>query len=1112
MEPDHLAADIGHIRLHLAPLHAAGAAEDDVVEVVDGAGLWLGFVGGGVSHHVGPHGKVQLPAGKDLAQAVQIVAVGKVHRDIMGEEVHVKLVGHGHTDDLAAQQGGLGLLGPGEFVNGQVHLKAQVPDLLDDALVGEGEGIEGAGEEGHLPVVVKGEGVAFDAVADDKAVDVGQGRRGIEEGQLLLLLLVDEEEDLLSHQEEEALLVLVGKGLGGEKALPQDPQGLLAHRLLAGGKALEQKPRHFAPAGGEDLLALAEALAVDGVVLQHGAHGGKGGRHHAGIGGGEQGEELLDDLVQLPGGQPQDELAQVLGDILGQLRLAGLQRLGHLHGNLITAGGGQGVGHGKQGRAGHAAHRHGLADLHEVGEVGGDMEDVGLGAVDHLLAQVLHTRGLQHPGGGGLQVIQKHAAHRLRLVQNLPIGGGIQSQAPAQLGLEEQKGRAAGAVGLLGGLNDHLPLGVVLRHGGDQMAEQPQRRRLLGIAAVFQPPPGKADQLGAVLPAQALHGHVQHRIHQGEGLVRLHGLRVLIMAQEDLRKAEEVGVGAVVQQGVRHGLGLVTDLPGLQGGKAPVGVDHLFQVLVPKDKGPVLLGTGGRAGGQLLFIAGLEAGQDAADEGGSLADVAVGEQQQLIEELQGLLLLSRAPIGEILLEDGQVRPDAGGLLLRAGGLQDGHEEPVMAQAVHQVDVVVHGGVAEGRHHFLLRHQRGVPPGLGGGAGRGQGGVHAEGDHVLLKVAELGVDILVAAALGVIHIVQLAQNDVEGFLQGEDLGDLPAVLSPGLLHAEIRVHQHQGLGGEVFDLKVPDRVVGGDAAQGGKAVVGAPLVGIEIMEVGDPLPGLAAEFADVVGGGGAGDKAQVNEAPLLAEGPGDGDGHMVDPRDMLQGAEGRHLPAQAQQLVDVLLPEALQKEAVFVGNIAAGQLLFRAEGKVQPGVKGQNGPLSVKQGAQELQKAQCAVLLGGRMAPVIHRVEDGGSRLIGIGQPALPGLGRDGVQQGAEGRQRLGAGKAVLNGQKGIDQPLPVHILKQARHIRPVAVQLSQEGFLREALRQVHIQGTAFHKGPPFRPKAGVFFSIPHRRKRGKSRWGKIFPVPSFSRAVRKKTSAPHCSRTDFMIS
>ena len=52
----------------------------------------------------------------------------------------------------------------------------------------------------------------------DEAEDVGQGGGGVEEGQLLLLLLVDEEEDLLGHQEEEALLVLVGKGLGGEKA------------------------------------------------------------------------------------------------------------------------------------------------------------------------------------------------------------------------------------------------------------------------------------------------------------------------------------------------------------------------------------------------------------------------------------------------------------------------------------------------------------------------------------------------------------------------------------------------------------------------------------------------------------------------------------------------------------------------------------------------------------------------------------------------------------------------------------------------------------------------------------------------------------------------------
>ena len=366
LQVDDLAGDVGDVHVFHHLVMGGGAAEDDVVEMVDRAGLGFGLVGGGACHHVGAHSEVDLPAAEDLAQAAQVIRVCQVHRDIVGEEVDVKLVGHGHADDLAAHQGRLGLLGPGEFIHRQIHLVSKVADLLHDALVRQGEGVEGAGEEGHLFMLGEGEGAAFDAVADDEAVNMAQGRGGIEEGQLLLALLMDEEEDLLGHEGEERFLILIGQGLGGEKVLAQDAQGFLADGLVAGGQALEEKTCQLLPAGGEHILLFGKAGGVFGIVLQHGAHGRQGRVYNAGIGGGEEGEQLLDDLIQLPGCKPEDELAQIFRDILAQLRLAGLQSLGHLHGDLIAAGGGQHLGHSQKGLAGKAADHHGLAHLHEV--------------------------------------------------------------------------------------------------------------------------------------------------------------------------------------------------------------------------------------------------------------------------------------------------------------------------------------------------------------------------------------------------------------------------------------------------------------------------------------------------------------------------------------------------------------------------------------------------------------------------------------------------------------------------------------------------------------------------------------------------------------------------
>ena len=62
-------------------------------------------------------------------------------------------------------------------------------------------------------------------------------------------------------------------------------------------------------------------------------------------------------------------------------------------------------------------------------------------------------------------------------------------------------------------------------------------------------------------------------------------------------------------------------------------------------------------------------------------------------------------------------------------------------------------------------------------------------HVVLKVVETAVDELIAAALGGIHIVQLAENDIECFLQREQLGRLDSGL-PDLLDPEIGIHQNQ----------------------------------------------------------------------------------------------------------------------------------------------------------------------------------------------------------------------------------------------------------------------------------------------------------------------------------
>ena len=100
--------------------------------------------------HVGARHDINLLLRKDLPQPLQIRRIGDIDGDIVGEQMDIKLIGHGHIDDLPAHQMGLGLFRPGKFVNGQEYRIAQLPDPPGDLLVGQSERVKGAREERHL--------------------------------------------------------------------------------------------------------------------------------------------------------------------------------------------------------------------------------------------------------------------------------------------------------------------------------------------------------------------------------------------------------------------------------------------------------------------------------------------------------------------------------------------------------------------------------------------------------------------------------------------------------------------------------------------------------------------------------------------------------------------------------------------------------------------------------------------------------------------------------------------------------------------------------------------------------------------------------------------------
>ena len=89
------------------------------------------------------------------------------------------------------------------------------------------------------------------------------------------------------------------------------------------------------------------------------------------------------------------------------------------------------------------------------------------------------------------------------------------------------------------------------------------------------------------------------------------------------------------------------------------------------------------------------------------ADVALPVHQQLVEEGQGLGLLSDRQIGKIFLKDIQIGPQLLPALDRAGLLDDVAKLLLVGQHVHQPQIVIHRQQNQPLQRFLRIHERRV---------------------------------------------------------------------------------------------------------------------------------------------------------------------------------------------------------------------------------------------------------------------------------------------------------------------------------------------------------------------------------------------------------------------
>ena len=660
--------------------------------------------------------------------------------------------------------------------------------------------------------------------------------------------------------------------------------------------------------------------------------------------------------------------------------------------------------------------------------MGGDVQQVaapGLGEAGEQTDVDL----LDDPGGGGLQVVQEDLGHG-GLVQGR---GGLPGELPRRHGPQQGQRGAAGAV--------HVPQGVehdVL--GGDgraQPAQQQHRRRAHRHVLPLRQVLGEQEQIVALAVRQHLHRQGRGGLQQLEGGLVLQPLRPPVPAQKDGEKLPPPVPLALVQQGVDHHLQGEADPAPVLGQQLVVRADDLLQIelpLVHVRDGAALRGP---AGGALLGVAGVEAGDDLPHEGRRLAaDVPLPVHEQLVEKGQGLHLLGGAEVDGVGLEHAQVGPQAAPVRLPPGQLQKTREAALAREAAHKGRVVLHAQKPQLLQRLPLVHEGNILLGPGVGAGPGEAHVHPQAHHPALEVPQLGVDEGVAGALGLGDVVELAEDDVKGLLQGGDAGDLPAVGAPLLLDPEVGVDERQALRRQVVQLQIPHRVVGGHVADVPHVPPAEPQIRVVVVEVGHPLPWPAAEFADVVARRAGGDQPQIHRNPGSLQAPGRVHGHVVDPGDVLQRPPGGGLQPQAHHLVDVLPPVGAQKQAVAVPVGALLLLVLLQQLQLPQGVRRQQGALRIEehleQGEEE-RRPRPVLPLPGRKGRLGEHGPAG--EVVGEGDPPLLRLrGEQGQLLPAQG-EHVGAPDALLP-EEGGEALEPALLLQQLCQHGPVGGQVA----------------------------------------------------------------------------
>ena len=224
------------------------------------------------------------------------------------------------------------------------------------------------------------------------------------------------------------------------------------------------------------------------------------------------------------------------------------------------------------------------------------------------------------------------------------------------------------------------------------------------------------------------------------------------------------------------------------------------------------------------------------------------------------------------------------------------------------------------------------------------------------------------------------------------------------------------------------MVGGDMADRGDVMRKEPAVGVIVVQIGYPLPRLAAKFPEIVPRSSARDQCKVYRYARFMQPIGNCHGDMVHPDHMFHQAERGHLPGDPQKLIDILLPEDFQQAPVILCMVASGEILLGDKPEIVQTVKRQGLFFVGKKHLQKLKQEPGAVVVffGTRSKFRIRKHQVAGKQ-EGKLEPSFLRLRGEPVQQIDNKAGNLPAVQAFLDRQNLSQQGGPVGIVHQGGH-------------------------------------------------------------------------------------